>query len=53
MSREGVRRFDLDGLYTVRWDAGCCVFFRLGAGDGFVFDSFFPFSSLLIGIVTK
>ena len=24
MSRGGVRRFDLDRLYAVRWDGGCC-----------------------------
>ena len=33
MSREGVRRFDLYGLYTVRWDAGCCVFLKDGGSE--------------------
>ena len=33
MSRGGLRRFGFDGLYTVRWDAGCCVFLKDGDSE--------------------
>ena len=55
MSRGGLRRFGFDGLYTVRWDAGCCVFLKDGDSElrmDMCLIFFFPFSLLLIGIVT-